>query len=81
MAVAYVIPSLFDEALISLVVSIFFIKVIKAFRSPFDIVRDSIKVIISPGESFKSKIPCGVNIPWLWILDALGETESEFEPA
>ena len=78
---AYVIPSLFDVALILLVVSVFFIKVIKSFRSFFDVNGESIKVIISPGESFKSDIPCGVNIPWLWILDALGKTEPEFKLA
>ena len=39
------------------------------------------KNIASPGVSFKSEIPCGVNIPWFWIVCFCEEAELEFEPA
>ena len=39
------------------------------------------KNIASLCVSFKAEIPCGVNIPWLWVFDSLEETELEFKPA
>ena len=79
-AVAYVVP-LSSTVFILLIVSELCVKVTKSFRSFSDVSGESIKVVISSGESFKSDIPGGVNIPWIWVSCFFEETELEFQPA